>query len=40
MFLMKSKLEKIPLIGIVVIVGLLINISHKFKSYEDICQQE
>lgn len=37
MFLMRGKLERIPLIGILVVVGVLININHKFKSYSDLC---
>lgn len=40
MFLMRGKLEKIPLIGIMVIIGIIINISHKFKSYSDLCKME
>ena len=37
MFLMRGKLERIPLIGILVVVGVLINMTHKFKSYSDLC---
>lgn len=37
---MRGKLEKIPLIGIMVIIGILININHKFKSYSDLCKME
>ena len=37
MFLLRSKLNKIPLIGIIVILGCLANYNHKFKSYSDLC---
>ena len=40
MFLMRGKLEKIPLIGILVIIGIIINLGHKFKSYSDLCLME
>lgn len=40
MFLMRGRLERIPLIGIVVLLGVLLNIGHKFKSYSDLCQME
>ena len=37
MLLMRGKLERIPLIGVVALIGILINLGHKFKSYSDIC---
>lgn len=40
MFLMRGKLEKFPIIGAVVILGVLINIGHKFKSYSDLCHMD
>ena len=40
MFLLRKKLEKIPLIGIMVIIGILANMQHQFKSYSDICAME
>jgi hypothetical protein len=38
--LLRGRLEKIPLIGIMVIIGILINLGHKFKSYSDLCNME
>ena len=38
MFLMRRKLARIPLIGLVVVAGYLINIGGMFKSFSDICQ--
>jgi MFS superfamily sulfate permease-like transporter len=40
MFLLRKKLAKIPLIGIMVIIGVLANMQHQFKSYSDICALE
>jgi len=37
LFLIRGKLEKIPLIGIMVVLGFLINIGHQFKSFIDLC---
>ena len=37
MFILRKRLEKIPLIGIMVIVGILANMAHPFKSYSDLC---
>ena len=37
MILLRKKLSKIPLIGIMVIIGVLANMQHQFKSYSDIC---
>ena len=37
MILMRKKLEKIPLIGVVVIIGLLLNLNHLFMSFSDVC---
>ena len=37
MFILRKRLEKIPLIGIMVIIGILANLKHPFKSYSDLC---
>jgi len=40
MLLLRKKLAKIPIIGIMVIIGVLANMQHNFKSYSDICSLE
>lgn len=40
LFLLRKRLEKIPLIGILAILGCLANYNHTFKSYSDICHME
>ena len=40
MFFLRTRLEKIPLIGILALVGILANMQHYFKSYSDICSRE
>lgn len=37
LFLLRNRLHKIPFITIFVILGVLINIKHYFKNYEDLC---
>jgi predicted Co/Zn/Cd cation transporter (cation efflux family) len=37
MFLLRKKLQKIPLIAILVLIGIIINWSKIFKSYDDLC---
>ena len=37
MFILRKRLEEFPLIGVLVVVGILANMSHPFKSYSDLC---
>ena len=39
-YLLRNKLNKIPFIAFLVLLGILINIKHHFKSYEDLCAYE
>lgn len=40
MFVLKERLAKIPFIGVLLILGIVINWSHYFLSYEDLCKVE
>lgn len=40
MFVLKERLAKIPFIGVLLILGIGINWSHYFLSYEDLCKVE
>ena len=37
MFVFRKKLERFPLIAFLVIIGILINWTHYFLSYQDLC---
>ena len=40
MFLLRKRLAKIPLIALLVILGIIINWTHYFLSYQDLCAYE
>lgn len=40
LFLLRNKLDKVPFIAVVVILGMLINWKHTFLNYEDLCKYE
>lgn len=40
LFLLRGRLERIPLIGILVIIGIIANWNHLFKSYIDLCNEK
>jgi hypothetical protein len=37
LFLLRNKLNKIPLIAVLVIFGIIVNFKHKFLNYDDLC---
>ena len=37
MFLLRNRLEKLPIIAFLVLIGIVINWTHYFMSYEDLC---
>lgn len=38
LFILREKLNSIPFIGIFIVLGIAINWTHIFKSFEDLCQ--
>lgn len=39
-YLLRNKLNKIPFIAFLILLGIFINYKHHFKSYEDLCLYE
>lgn len=38
LFVLRSKLTRVPLVSILVLIGILINYKHMFKDYGDMCK--
>ncbi len=40
LFVLRDRLNAIPFIGIIVVIGIALNWNHYFKSFEDLCMVE